>query len=102
MDEYLQLRKDKHPLHLPNAGSVFRNPPGMPAGRLIEESEVKGWRVGDAQISEQHANFIVNLNRAQATDVLKLIKEVQQEVYNKKSIWLETEVVLLGFEDNRR
>lgn len=97
MEEYLQLRKDKHPLHLPNAGSVFRNPPDMPAGRLIEETGLKGLRVGDAQVSEQHANFIVNLNEAKASDILKLIKEVQKEVYNKKSIWLETEVVLIGF-----
>lgn len=102
MDEYLRLRKEKHPLHLPNAGSVFQNPPDKPAGRLIEEAGLKGWRVGDAQVSEQHANFIVNLNRAKASDVLKLIGEVQKEIYNKKSIWLETEVVLLGFEDNRR
>ncbi|PKM89481.1 MAG: UDP-N-acetylenolpyruvoylglucosamine reductase [Firmicutes bacterium HGW-Firmicutes-12] len=102
MDEYLQLRKNKHPLHLPNAGSVFRNPPEISAGRLIEEAQAKGWRVGDAQVSEQHANFIVNLNRAKATDVIKLIKEVQKQVYNKQSIWLETEVVLMGFEDNRR
>lgn len=102
MDEYLKLRKEKHPLHLPNAGSVFRNPPDKPAGRLIEEAQLKGKRIGDAQVSEQHGNFIVNLYRAKASDVLKLIGEVQKEVYNKKSIWLETEVVLLGFEDNRR
>lgn len=102
MDEYLKLRKEKHPLHLPNAGSVFRNPPDKPAGRLIEEAELKGKKIGDAQVSEQHGNFIVNLNRAKASDVLKLIGEVQKEVYHKKSIWLETEVVLLGFEDNGR
>lgn len=102
MEEYLQRRKQRHPLHLPNAGSVFRNPPDIPAGRLIEQAGAKGLRVGDAQVSEQHGNFIVNLNRATAKDVLRLIREVQEVVYQKKAIWLETEVVLLGFEDNRR
>ncbi|MDX9871667.1 MAG: UDP-N-acetylmuramate dehydrogenase [Clostridia bacterium] len=102
MEEYLANRKKKHPLHLPNAGSVFRNPPGIPAGRLIEEAGLKGKRVGDAQVSEQHGNFIVNLNQAKAADVLTLIEEVQQEVKKKKSITLETEVVFLGIKDNRR
>lgn len=97
MEEYLANRKQKHPLHLPNAGSVFRNPPDKPAGRLIEEAGLKGRRVGDAQVSEQHGNFIVNLNQATAADVLQLIEEVQQEIRKKKSISLETEVVFLGF-----
>ncbi|MCR4441116.1 MAG: UDP-N-acetylmuramate dehydrogenase [Peptococcaceae bacterium] len=102
MEEYLRLRKEKHPLHLPSAGSVFRNPPGSPAGCLIETAGMKGRRVGDAQVSEQHANFIVNLGEAKAAEVIKLIEEVQKEVYRKNSIWLETEVVLLGFDDRRR
>lgn len=97
MESYLQLRREKHPLHLPNAGSVFRNTPQGPAGRLIEEAGLKGRRVGDAQVSEQHANFIVNLNKAKAKDVRQLIREVQQEVFRKKSVWLENEVVFLGF-----
>ncbi|MFZ5752980.1 MAG: UDP-N-acetylmuramate dehydrogenase [Bacillota bacterium] len=96
MEKYLREREAKQPLHLPNAGSVFKNPPGDSAGRLIEAAGAKGWRVGDAQISEKHANFIVNLGKAKAADIIQLIEEVQRTVQEKFSITLETEVIFLG------
>jgi len=101
MNKYLMMRREKQPLELPNAGSVFKNS-RQGAGRLIESIGVKGWRVGDAQISEKHANFIVNLGQAKASEIRELIREVQIAVKEKCGIDLETEVVFLGFEDNRR
>jgi len=101
MRQYLHLRREKQPLELPNAGSVFKNT-GQGAGRLIEGVGAKGWRIGDAQISEKHANFIVNLGEAKASEIKTLIREVQKAVKQKYGVELETEVVFLGFEDNRR
>lgn len=100
--EILEQRGDKQPLNYPNAGSIFKNPPGHSAGRLIEAVGAKGLRRGEAQISEKHANFIVNLGKAKAAEVIELIKEVQITVYKTYSIKLETEVVLLGFDNNGR
>lgn len=93
---YLQYRKHSQPLSQPNAGSVFKNPPGTTAGRLIEEAGLKGYRVGDAQVSTKHANFIVNLGRARATDVLLLIKKIQQDVFRQTGIMLELEWKVVG------
>ncbi|HHY05766.1 MAG TPA: UDP-N-acetylmuramate dehydrogenase [Clostridia bacterium] len=101
MARCLNLRREKQPLEWPNAGSVFKNS-GQGAGRLIEGVGAKGWRVGDAQISEKHANFIVNLGEAKASEIMTLIKEVQKAVKEKYNVDLETEVVLWGFVDNRR
>lgn len=101
MTGYLNTRREKQPLELPNAGSVFKNT-GMGAGRLIEGVGAKGWRIGDAQVSEKHGNFIVNLGEAKAGEIIALIKEVQEAVREKYNLELETEVVFLGFTDNRR
>lgn len=101
MTGYLNARREKQPLELPNAGSVFKNT-GMGAGRLIEGAGAKGWRIGDAQVSEKHGNFIVNLGEAKAGEIIALIKEVREAVRQKYQIELETEVVFLGFTDNRR
>lgn len=89
--EYLGQRKASQPLGSPNAGSIFRNPKGKYAGRLIEEAGCKGWRVGDAQISTKHANFIVNLGEAKARDIIKLITRVQKKVKSR----LEPELKIL-------
>lgn len=102
MADILEQRGEKQPLNYPNAGSVFKNPPGYSAGRLIEGVGAKGWRRGDAQVSEKHANFIVNLGEAKAAEVIELIKEVQRTVNEKYSVNLETEVVMLGFDNNGR
>ncbi len=94
--EILALRRQKHPLEYRSAGSVFKNPRDIPAGRLIEEAGLKGVRIGDAQVSEKHGNFIVNLGNARAGDVLALIDRVRERVREKSGVTLETEVRIVG------
>jgi UDP-N-acetylmuramate dehydrogenase len=89
-------RASTQPLSQPNCGSVFRNPPGTHAARLIEAAGLKGLRRGGAQISEKHANFIVNLGDARAEDVLWLIRHAQETVRKLFDVELETEVRILG------
>lgn len=96
MKTYLQYRKNTQPLSQPNAGSVFKNPPSTSAGKLIEEAGLKGLRIGDAKVSPKHANFIVNMGQARATDALLLIKKIQQEVFARTGIMLETEWRVVG------
>jgi len=79
-----------------NAGSIFKNPPGDAAGRLIEAAGLKGRRVGGAHISERHANFIVNDGGARATDVQALMAEAQRAVWEQSGVWLEPEIKLVG------
>ena len=96
--ENLLKRKNSQPLEYPSAGSVFRNPEGNYAGKIIEELGLKGKNIGGAEISTKHANFIINKNNASSSDILKLIKLVQKEVKDKykidliliPSIWAET------------
>lgn len=95
MKDNLAKRAAHQPLEKPNAGSVFRNPPGDSAGRLIEEAGWKGKRIGDAQVSEKHANFIVNLDKASTTDVLTLIEKIRKDIKSKFGISLQTEVEYL-------
>lgn len=92
----LKKRISAQPLQQPNAGSVFRNPPGDYAARLIEACGLKGRRAGDAQVSEKHANFIVNLGDATAADIERLIGTVQDTVRREKGILLECEVRIVG------
>ncbi|MEN6469491.1 MAG: UDP-N-acetylmuramate dehydrogenase [Smithella sp.] len=96
MAEIMKMRQEKHPLQYPNAGSVFKNLPGLPAGKLIEEMGLKGLRHGDAQVSNLHANFIVNKGQATASDVLKLIRIIQEKAGKEKGLELETEIVIVG------
>lgn len=96
MDDKLQRRKDKQPLEYPSAGSTFKRPEGYFAGALIEESGLKGYTVGGAQVSEKHAGFVINKNKATATDVITLIKGVQKIVFEKHGVMLETEVKIIG------
>lgn len=95
---YKERRLTTQPYTEACAGSVFRNPSGDYAGRLIESLGLKGKQIGRAQISPIHSNFIVNRGDAQASDVLQLIRYVQKEVKNKYNIELETEVLVLGEE----
>jgi UDP-N-acetylmuramate--L-alanine ligase/UDP-N-acetylenolpyruvoylglucosamine reductase len=90
--EYLKIRKIKQDYSYPSAGCVFKNPPGKQAGRLIDLCGLKGRRIGDACISSKHANFIVNLGRARAKDVMSLINLIKKEVRNKFGINLELEI----------
>lgn len=96
MDEKLQKRKDKQPLEYGSAGSTFKRPTGYFAGALIEQSGLKGYTVGGAQVSEKHAGFVINKDNATATDVINLIRDVQKIVYEKHGVKLETEVKIIG------
>jgi len=96
--EIMKWRQEKHPLEYPNAGSIFKNIPGQPAGRIIEEMGMKGESIGGARISPKHANFIVNTGKATASEVLQLISLVQKKAREEKGINLETEVVIIGDE----
>lgn len=92
MKENLNTRTANQPLEKPNAGSVFRNPPGDSAGRLIEAAGWKGKSIGGAQVSDKHANFIVNTGNAKSADVLALMEAIQGDIQLKYGIALETEV----------
>ncbi len=92
----LRERRFRQPLHYPSAGSVFKNPPGRFAGQLIEETGLKGQRIGDAQISDKHGNFIVNRGRARSRDVLALIERVRQAVAERTGIELQLEIEVIG------
>lgn len=99
--ELLLKRNQSQPVELPNAGSIFKNPPNDYAARLIEQAGLKGLTIGGAKISEKHANFIVNFNNASANDVIELMKIVQETVQKKFGILLEPEIRLLGFNSER-
>lgn len=94
--ELLAKRKDSQPLDRPNAGSIFKNPTGDYAGRLIEACELKGTRIGDAVVSEKHANFLVNDGHATASHMMRLIALVRDRVRSDHGVELELEVKLLG------
>lgn len=92
----LKRRRSTQPYHLPSCGSVFRNPPRQAAGQLIEQTGLKGYQIGQAQVSTLHANFIVNLGGATAQDILSLIGHVRSRVRQQWGIDLHPEVRLLG------
>lgn len=94
--DYLRYRKATQPLTLPNAGCVFKNLHDVPAGKLVEDAGMKGARIGDAQVSPKHGNFVVNLGRARAADVLALIRNVRQAVYRRTGLRLELELKIVG------
>lgn len=92
----LAKRLATQPLNLPNAGSTFRNPLGDFAARLIEACGLKGYRIGDAQVSEKHANFIVNLGKATAADIEALIAHMRETVKREQGVELQQEVRVIG------
>ena len=96
----LKVRKEKQPWRFPSAGSVFKNPPGDFAGRLIEAVGLKGVRLGDAQFSPKHANFIVNRGQAHSRDILALIQLAQDKVSQEFGVQLELEIEVLGNHHN--
>ena len=98
--QLLTLRVTRQPLNKPNAGSVFRNPPGDYAARLIEACGLKGMMIGGAMVSHKHANFIINTGHASAADIEALIIRVQEDVARKTGITLKQEVHIIG-EANR-
>lgn len=98
MEELMSRRKSRQPLEYPSFGSAFKRPEGTYAGLVIEQSGLKGARFGGAQISEKHANFIINLGGATASDIISLIERAQNEVLNKTGFSLEPEVKLIPSE----
>lgn len=92
MKELNQRRRDKQPLEFPSAGSTFKRPEGYFAGKLIEDAGLRGYRVGDAQVSEKHCGFVVNRGKASSADVRQLIRDVQDRVREKFRVELEPEV----------
>lgn len=95
ISEDLEARKIKQPYEFPSAGSVFKNPPGFSAGKLIEEAGLKGFQIGNVQISEKHGNFIINKGGAMAKDILEIIKEIKEKVKSVSGVELEEEIKIL-------
>jgi UDP-N-acetylmuramate dehydrogenase len=93
----LKARHSTQPYHLPNCGSVFRNPVPQFAAKLIQDAGLKGYQIGNAQVSELHGNFIVNLGNAKAKDIFSLIEHIKQVISDQYGIALETEVKLIGY-----
>ena len=96
MDRHLSKRSQTQPLTIPNSGSIFKNPEGDAAGRIIDSLGLKGYSIGKAGVSIRHANFIVNKGGATAKDVTELIKHIKKEVKEKTNIDLQTEIVIIG------
>ena len=96
MSDYSRRRLEKQPLEFPSAGSTFKRPEGMFAGKLIQDAGLRGFRVGDAQVSEKHCGFVINRGNATAKDLLELIAQVQTRVQEQFGVHLETEVRILG------
>ncbi len=96
MNNLNERRRDKQPLEYPSAGSTFKRPEGNYASKLIMESGLRGFQVGNAQVSEKHCGFVINKGGATATDVMTLITEIKRIVFDKYGVMLEPEVRLLG------
>ena len=96
MREFARLRREKQPLDMPSAGSTFKRPNGVYVGPLLEEMGLKGFKIGDAQVSTKHAGFIVNCGQATAQDILDLIQYIQQRALAEHNITLEPEVRIIG------
>lgn len=96
VNRIIQERAEKQPLDYPSCGSTFKNPEGLSAGRLIEKAGLKGLTVGGAQVSDKHANFILNKGNATAQDILDLIDQIKGRVHQQFGVTLECEVIILG------
>jgi UDP-N-acetylmuramate dehydrogenase len=97
MNERRETRMNTQPLNYPSAGSVFRNPTGMYAGKLIEDMGLKGYSVGKAMVSPKHANFIVNMGNAKASDIKKIIDIIKAKAMNKYGVRLRVEQRLINW-----
>lgn len=96
MKENNDARKLKQPLEYPNAGSTFKRPEGYFVGKLIDDLDLKGYRIGGAEISTKHSGFIVNLGDAKAKDILRLINHIKEKVYDANGVKLEEEIIIIG------
>lgn len=97
MDELKEQRLAKQPLQYASAGSTFKRPEGYFAGKLIQDAGLRGFRIGDAQVSEKHCGFVINRGNASASEIAELIREVQRRVYEDSGVKLETEVKFVGW-----
>ena len=95
MNELSQKRREKQPIELPSAGSTFKRPEGYFAAKLIDDAGLRGFRIGDAMVSEKHCGFVVNMGNATFSDVTKLISRIQSVVYEKFGVNLEPEVKII-------
>lgn len=95
-EEYMKRREDKQPLEKPSAGSAFKRPEGHYAAKLIDDSDLRGFSVGDAGVSTKHCGFIVNNGEATAKEVEELVKEIQEIVWEKFQVKLEPEIRIIG------
>lgn len=100
MKDFYKQKMATQPFTEENAGCMFKNPPGDSAGRLIDISGLKGYRIGGAEVSTVHGNFILNIDKATAADVLELVAYIQKQVHEKTGISLQTEVKRLGFDES--
>jgi UDP-N-acetylmuramate dehydrogenase len=96
VDGFLKKKREKQPISEPSAGCVFKNPPGLSAGRLIDEAGCKGMRVGEVEVNKIHANFLINKGRANASDFIRLMNEVVQRVKERFGVLLEPEIKIVG------
>lgn len=92
---YQTARREKQPLEYPSAGSTFKRPEGYFAGKLIQDAGLRGYMVGGAQVSEKHCGFVINKNHATASDILQVINDVRDKVYEQFNVMLEPEVKIL-------
>lgn len=96
VENIIKDRWSKHPMEYPSAGSVFKNPEGHSSWKLINDSALKGFRIGGAMVSEKHTNFIINTGNALSSDIYNLIRHVQETVFQNTGVTLETEIKILG------
>lgn len=96
VNEIIADRWNKHPMEFPSAGSVFKNPAGYSSWKLIHDSGLKGFSIGGAMVSEKHTNFIINRGNALSSDIYRLVRHIQDTVYNRFSVKLETEIRIIG------
>jgi len=96
MNDYIGRRKDKQPLEYPSAGSTFLRPEGYYAGALIEQSGLKGYTIGGAQVSEKHAGFVINIGGATSSDVKNLVQHIKDTVYKNTGVMLQCEIKFEG------
>ncbi len=100
MNEYTEARKKKQPIEYPNAGSTFKRPTGYFVGKLVQDAGLRGYTVGNMQVSEKHTGFIINKGNATCKEVKQIIKDIQERVYEKFGVLLETEIEFIGGEKN--
>ena len=98
MEKYSLSRKEKQPLEYPNAGSTFKRPEGHFVGSMIQDLGLKGYRIGNIEVSEKHAGFIVNKGDAKAQDAIKLMEHLREKVFEKYKVKLENEIEIIGEE----